>query len=206
MKVVKVYGALKKYLGQGRFEFEVSTPAEALKAMLVNFPGLEKWLLDSEKDGVGYRVRVGKEKIGDENITDLALPWSERDTFSITPVLMGAGRGGWGQILLGAALIGASFLIPGSWAIGATATSAGLGVASTVGSIGFAMVLGGVSQLLSPTPNYDLKQRTANNIQNYSFSGIVNTSAVGTPVPIAYGRVFIGSAVISSGLDVDQLL
>jgi len=25
------------------------------------------------------------------------------------------------------------------------------------------------------------------------------------PVPIAYGRVFVGSAVLSSGLDVDQV-
>ena len=30
MKVVKVYGELKKRLGQGRFEFDVATPAEAV--------------------------------------------------------------------------------------------------------------------------------------------------------------------------------
>lgn len=203
MKVVKVYGALKEYLGQGRFEFEVATPSEALRALLVNFPGLEKWLRDSEQNGVGYRVRVGKEKIGETNIEDLALPWSERDVFSIAPVMTGAGRGGWGQILLGAALIGAAFLIPGGWMIG-TFGGAAIPAAQVVGSIGVAMALGGVAQLLSPTPNYDLK--TANNIQNYSFSGITNTAQVGTPVPVAYGRVFVGSAVISSGLDVDQVV
>ena len=203
MKVVKVYGALKEYLGQGRFEFEVATPSEALRALLVNFPGLEKWLRDSEKDGVGYRVRVGKEKIGESNIEDLALPWSEKDVFSIAPVMTGAGRGGWGQILLGVALIGASFMIPGAWTIG-TFGGTPIVAAQAVGSIGVALALGGVAQLLSPTPDFDLK--TANNIQNYSFSGITNTAQVGTPIPIAYGRVFIGSAVISSGLDVDQLL
>ena len=36
------------------------------------------------------------------------------------------------------------------------------------------------------------------------FSNVVNTSRQGMPVPIAYGRVFVGSAVLSSGLDVDQ--
>ncbi len=34
---------------------------------------------------------------------------------------------------------------------------------------------------------------------------VVNTSKQGLPVPIAYGRVFVGSAVVSAGLDTDQL-
>jgi len=33
---------------------------------------------------------------------------------------------------------------------------------------------------------------------------VVNTAKQGLPVPIAYGHVFVGSAVLSSGLDVDQ--
>jgi predicted phage tail protein len=46
--------------------------------------------------------------------------------------------------------------------------------------------------------------KEANRIQNFSFSGITNTSQQGLAVPIAYGRVVVGSAVISSGLDVDH--
>ena len=56
MKVVKVYGALKDRLGEGVFNFDVDTPSEALRALISNFPGLDKWLIDSEKDGIGYRV------------------------------------------------------------------------------------------------------------------------------------------------------
>ena len=37
-----------------------ATPAQAIKALCVNFLGLDKWLIDSEQDGVAYRVRVGK--------------------------------------------------------------------------------------------------------------------------------------------------
>ena len=40
MKTVKVYGQLAKYLGQSTFKFDVITPAEAIKALLVNFQGL----------------------------------------------------------------------------------------------------------------------------------------------------------------------
>jgi hypothetical protein len=64
MKVLKVYGALRKHLGgRCRFEFEVDTPAQALKALCVNFPGLDKWFMDREAEGTGFRVTVGRDKI-----------------------------------------------------------------------------------------------------------------------------------------------
>jgi predicted phage tail protein len=47
--------------------------------------------------------------------------------------------------------------------------------------------------------------KEAARLESFSFSGITNTVQQGLPVPICYGRAFIGSAVISSGLDVDQL-
>ena len=94
MKVVKVYGALKKRLGGiGRFEFEAQNPAQAIKALCANFPGLEKWLIDSEQDGIGYKVTVGKEEVGEDNLATLAMPWSEKDVFKIVPVMTGSGRG-----------------------------------------------------------------------------------------------------------------
>ena len=46
--------------------------------------------------------------------------------------------------------------------------------------------------------------RESARLESFSFSGIVNTSKQGMPVPIAYGRLFVGSAVISTGLDVNQ--
>ena len=98
MKVVKVYGALRKKLGQCRFEFEAATPAQAIKALCINFPGLDKWLIDSEQDGVAYRVKVGREEATPSDVSVLGLPWSEREVFSITPVVAGAG-GGFGRVL-----------------------------------------------------------------------------------------------------------
>ena len=53
MKVVKVYGALKERLGRGTFEFAVNTPAQAVKALCVNYPGLDKWFIDNDQNGIG---------------------------------------------------------------------------------------------------------------------------------------------------------
>ena len=232
MKVVKVYGALRKKLGQCRFQFEADTPAQAIKALCVNFPGLEKWLLDSEQDGVGYRVTLGKEKITEQNALLIAAPFSEREVFSITPVIAGAGQGG-GQILAGiglvalaivAAPLGAGFLGLGAGAFTSTtgaalvtgaATSFGTtaflaGASTLIGGLGTALIFSGIAQAISPssaqsTSTFE-RGREAAKMESFTFSGIVNTAKQGLPVPIAYGRVFVGSAVLSSGLDVDQLI
>lgn len=217
MKVVKVYGALRKRLGgRCRFEFHADTPAQALKALCVNFPGLERWLIDREGEGLGFRVTIGREKVTNDNAGDLALPWSEREVFSITPVVCGAGRG-FGQILAGIGLIALSFILPGAGAFG---TIGLMGAASTVGTagvltaigtslsfMGASLILGGIASMISPSPSLGFNNgKESARLESFTFSSIVNTTKQGLPVPIAYGRCFAGSGVISSGLDVDQLV
>ena len=34
----------------------------------------------------------------------------------------------------------------------------------------------------------------------YHFNGVVNTTAQGNPVPLGYGRMIVGSAVVSAGI------
>ena len=213
MKVVKVYGALRKRLGQCRFQFEADTPAQAIKALCANFPGLDKWLIDSEQDGVGYRVTIGKEKIGDDDVSPMLMPWSEHEVFSITPVVTGAGVAG--RILAGVALIALAFVSFGGTAFAGVGGAGGLAIFGGTGAawgsaallgVGSFLVLGGVSQLLSPTPTFSGLERgkEAARLESFTFSGVVNTTQQGMPVPVCYGRAFVGSAVISSGLDVDQ--
>tara|TARA_R100000005_G_scaffold95823_2_gene78998 strand:+ start:414 stop:1073 length:660 start_codon:yes stop_codon:yes gene_type:complete len=217
MKVVKVYGALRKRLGQCRFELEAATPAQAIKALCVNFPGLDKWLIDSEKDGIGYRVTISKEKATEQDVSPLIMPWSEKDVLSITPVIAGAGRG-FGSILAGVALITVAVLAPvagfSAAAGGFTATGAGVtatgaatfagAAAAFAGNVGIGLVFMGIAQSISPQPNLSSIDESVQ-LESFSFSNVVNTSRQGLPVPIAYGRVFVGSATISSGLDVDEV-
>ena len=213
MKVVKVHGVLEEKLGQSSFEFDVNTPAEAIRALTANFSGLDKWLVDSEQDGIAYKVLIGKTIINEENFSDLGLPFSERETFEIVPVIGGAGRGLRG-VLFGAALIGASFLFPGAGMFGANSMTWGLKAGSfalkaataagtLVSGIGASMLLGGVAEMISPTQKTDFKE--VQRSKDYTLSGITNTAQQGVAVPIAYGRGFVGSAVFSCGVDVGQL-
>lgn len=202
MKTVKVYGQLAKYLGQSTFKFDVITPAEAIKALLVNFQGLDQWLLDSQKDGVAYKVKVGEEKIYTDNIDDLALPFTDKNVFSIRPVIQGSGRG-FTRFLTGALIIGAGFLIPSTWAIG-TFGGTPIMVGATLKKLGFIMALGGVAEMLSPQPTLpDMNQALISD--NFSISGLRNNATVGTAIPICYGRAYVGSTIISTGLDTDEV-
>jgi predicted phage tail protein len=169
MKVVKVYGPLRKYLGQCRFEFVADTPAQAMKALCVNFPGLAQWLLDREAEGMAFRVTRGRDKITNEAPEGLVLPWSEREVFSIAPVIVGAGRGV-GRILAGIGLValaivlapaGAGFLglgagLKASAASGLATGFISAGVSTAIGSIGASLIFGGIAQLISPMPSIRL--------------------------------------------------
>ncbi len=213
MKVVKVYGALKERLGgQGTFELDVFNAAEAIKALCSNFPGLDKWFVDSGEDGIAYKVLLGETEIGEDeegthNFENLLYPWSEKEVFHITPVLVGAG-GGWGRIALGAVMIGLAFTTMGA-SLAWTAAVPGVTPAVFAGIsggffakaavyIGAGLVLGGISQLLTPVPKAPPE---ANKLQSFSFSGIQQTTQQGGPIPIIYGKCFVGSAVLSAGLD-----
>tara|TARA_R100001463_G_scaffold89397_2_gene144167 strand:+ start:1540 stop:2169 length:630 start_codon:yes stop_codon:yes gene_type:complete len=205
MKVVKVYGALKERLGgQGTFELDVFNAAEAIKALCANFSGLDKWLVDSGQDGIVYKVLLGETEVGEDNLENLFVPWSAKETFHITPVLAGS-KGGFGRFLGGALMLGA-VLATGGWAAGAinlsgglfSATVFGASLGKMVGYMGIALMLGGVSEMLTPVPKAPPE---ANKLKSFSFSGIQQTAQQGGAIPIVYGKCFVGSAVLSAGLD-----
>jgi len=219
---VKVYGPLAKFVGQRRFLAEISSAGEAIRMLLANFPGLERHMADQH-----YKVIVDGY---DSDLEQLHHPASQ--TIKIVPVLGGAG-GGTGKILAGVALVAAAILLaPAGAAVlgiagagGGAATAAGftLGIAAAnvAASVGVALILGGVSQLLTPTPqigsfgpasvgnarsrNTSTQATELDPQESYSFSGIQNTSRQGTPVPVVYGETIVGSVVISAGIDVDTI-
>ena len=201
MKTVKVYGALKEYIGQGVFSFDVLTPAEAIQALCANFKGLDKYIYDSEKDGIVYDVKVGKQIIQEKNIEDLAAPWSNKDVFSIRPVIQGAGRG-FGRFLIGAALLGLGAIGVGSKMFIGTLGGTPIAVSTVLKQFGAIMMLSGAAEMLSPQPELPTEP---NLLESSALSGLSNVNNQGTPIPICYGRAFVGSVIISTGLDTDEV-
>ena len=211
MRAVKVYGKLAERIGQRVFRADVASPAEAVRFLCANYPGLDQWLIDSAQDGIGYRVTVGKTVIGE---LDFGMSCDDDRTISITPVLAGAG-GDFGTILAGVALVALSFVsfgagtafagVAGSTILGGTA-AAGIGSTILFG-LGASLLIGGVAGLLTPKPNVGGigAGRDPRQLQSFNFSGIQNTSVQGTPLPLVYGRMFVGSLTISAGLSTTDI-
>ena len=190
LRKIKLYGKLAKFIGHRVLEADVATAAEAVRFLVTNWPELEKHMADQY-----YRVSIGKYDLLAEELHD---PAGQQD-IKIVPVMTGAGAVG--RILAGVALIALSFLI-----IPLGIAAAGAGIATAVGLAGASLVLGGVAQLLTPTPKIPTGPDTQNDPRkSFSFSGIQNTSRQGTPVPIVYGETIVGSVVISAGIDTVQV-
>lgn len=195
MLLVLLYGHLGARFGRVH-RYDAHSPAEAVRALSVTLPGFRQALID----GGAYRVlRGGREALGAD---DIVAPHSARDTLRIVPAVAGAGRG-FGQILLGAALIGLSF-VPGIQAVGFSLGPVSFGLSSVFRSVGMNLLFSGVSQALTSTPKSQQVEAVSNK-PSYAFDGAVNTAAQGNAVPVCYGRLIVGSQVISAGLSVEQI-
>ena len=190
MREIRIYGKLAKFLNRKVFHAEVSSVAEAVRFLLCNFPQLEPHMMEQH-----YRVSLDS---ADVELDEIHYPVG-RETIKIVPVIAGAGAVG--RIIAGVALIAASIFIPG------TALVFGTALKGLVFGIGASLALGGVAQLLTPVPATLVGADSPDDPRkSYSFSSIQNSSRGGTPVPICYGEVIVGSIVVSAGIDIAQVV
>jgi predicted phage tail protein len=198
LRKIKLYGKLAKFIGHRVLEADVATAAEAVRFLLANWPELEAHMSDQH-----YRVSIGTYDLALEELHDPA----GAAPISFVPVVAGAGAVG--RIIVGIALIALAIAVPGlGAAAGATAAATIFGtgfssLALSVGLLGVSLVLGGVAQLLTPTPK--ISKDEADPRKSFSFSGIQNVSRAGVPVPVVYGETLVGSVVISAGIDIVQV-
>lgn len=192
MKTIILLGELGKRYGS-RHRMDVKTPAEAIRALCANFKDFAAFMSSSQERNVGYRVLDMREDVAAK---DLHTPAGSQ--IAIVPVVAGGG-GGMGQILLGAALIAFAVIAP---PLAATVLFGTTTLGTVAFGIGVSLALGGVAQLLAPTPKQPDNTTEKN---SYVFNGAVNTQAQGQPVPIGYGRMIVGSAVISAGIRVEDV-
>ena len=126
----------------------------------------------------------------------------------IIPIATGSGP--LVPFIIGGATAAAAGAIGG--AIGGVlgSTIVGTLITGALTTIGTSMIIGGVTDLLSPQ-NPTLNTSSVSDIDpnsrgSYSFTGIQNVSSSGVPIPILYGYVYSGSIIISSGTDSTQVV
>jgi len=215
VRKVRLEGELGEKFGEV-WNLNVKTPHEAIKAIECQTKGFRKHILDNAEKGIGYEVIIGDQGIKQEE--ELLYPAPIRDDFTIVPIVQGAKSRGFGMIMMGAALfltagmasgafgtayaegmvasgyVGGAF--GGNFSAYMTSLMSTEGLAGVALQMGGAMVLGGAAMMLAPT----IDGSPGDEEQSYLFDGAINSTKQGTPVPILYGRMIVGGAVISASI------
>ena len=194
LRKIKLYGKLAKFIGHRVLEADVATAAEAVRFLLANWPELEAHMNDQH-----YRVSIGTYDLTAEELHDPA----GAAPISFVPVVAGAGATA--RIIVGVLLVAVAIAFP-LIGVSASAIAAGTTVGAVSASIaltGLSLIIGGISQLLTPTPKTGTDEGDPR--KSFSFSGIQNTTRAGVPVPVVYGETLTGSVVISADIDIVQV-
>tara|TARA_R100001198_G_scaffold21873_1_gene11047 strand:+ start:93 stop:1298 length:1206 start_codon:yes stop_codon:yes gene_type:complete len=201
----------KKY-GETHVYYNLKTPAEAIKLLCINYPEFAKDVFKLQEQGIFYKVQ---QVDIDLELSDLFLPLGSHDLV-ITPVLTGSGN------LVKAALGVVLVATTGGFGAAFAGTSALFGSA-TLGSIGaklgVALILDGVSDVLSPQPQFSNLSafdaplsgflggaggitRGSDGSQSYGYTGAANTVGLGKTIPVVYGQALIGGHILSTDIEI----
>lgn len=127
------------------------------------------------------------EVVGHRSVEALSMPL-QADEIEIVPAFVGA-KSGLGQILLGGLLVALSF-VPGLQFF-----------SGFLLKMGAMMILGGLAQLLNPTPKQDKGDRE----ESRYLGAPLQTTKIGTRIPILYGRRKWGGHLLSHQVDAMQV-
>ena len=233
MKKVVLRGELGKQFGRVH-HFDLNTPAEAIRALCANFEGFQQALVTAAERGVGYIVQVGKLAIeeldeihnptGQKEEISIVPVLAGAGGRGVGTIIAGVALVAASFLLPGAGLFGTTGLFGAGGAGVVGVSSIGVLQATAFGTaisaIGAGLILYGTSQLLSPQPadlpgltgdtgrrnSFDpVNNDPADNRSSYIYNGAVNLTAQGNPVPICYGRMRVGSVVVSAGVSTTDI-
>lgn len=182
MKTIRLHGSLRDIYPHD-ISVEAATAAEAISSL--------SCIPEFQHAARGGYIPV--EAPGFQS-KDALYSLTDVEVIDLYPSLVGAGgKGGGLQIIIGIVIIVAAILFPPSAAFTAAigVTQGGLVLAGAM------MVLGGVLQMLAPTPEV-----TSGTDKKSDYLGTAkNTVRIGTPIPMVFGRRRVYGHYISFDID-----
>lgn len=190
LKKIRLYGVLAKKFGK-EFRLDVGNTREAMRALSVQVPGFEHFMLHAHEQGLEFAVFQDKQNIGE---SELDMSTSAK-VIKVVPKVKGAG--GALQTILGAVLV----------VVGAVMVFTGVGapIGTALIGAGVGMMVGGIAMMLMPKIESQ-DQNQDGNKANKGFGGAVTTVAQGNPVPILYGQREVGGFIASAGQYPEDLM
>lgn len=205
---VKFHGSLGKRLKRKVWDLSIGSVQEALHAVnILSGKKLIKMMIKDSEKKLKYQIKVNNKPVDTSGIdyenldtvanTELCLKRKIKK-IDIIPILEGSGDDAKGVLMVVVAIL----LIVGGMIVSAQSPMLG----QMMISAGVALLAGGVSILMAKSPKLeDFRNIETANAPSYLFSGPVNSSNEGGPVPLGYGRLLCGSQTIQVSLNVRQM-
>lgn len=183
MTDIFLHGKLAKLYGP-KFRFSLCRPKDAFSAIETIHEGFSNKIIELSTMGLQYAVIADDQVVsGPEDL----IGKRKIKEIHIVPVIYGSG--------VAAIAVGVVALVAG-----VAATSAGfLILGSILTAVALSAISFGIQSLLSKPPeanNASSSASTSATSKSFLFSNKENVKQQGNPVPIGYGRLRIGSAVV----------
>ena len=179
MTEVRIHGILAREFGKV-FYFELSSAKDAIRAIDANKKNFSHRLINLARQGLDYAIVVDNKNVSE--FTELEMNKEPR-VIDLVPLVAGAG-------FIAAALVaGAVTFIS---AVGIVGTTQALAMAA------IAAITTGLQMALAPKPEApeQISATTRALRESFTFSNKVNVASQGSPVPVGYGRLKVGSKVV----------
>ena len=174
MTIINIHGILGREYGNS-FSLSLPNPKDVLEAIDCNKQGFLQRLIELQREGLCYDMIINKKTITDGPDMDHML---NPATIDLVPAISGSGD-------------------PITLALKATFTF--LTGGSTAAWVVNAVLMAAISYALTPKPENEALEITAGGSKgSLIFNNNANLASQGSPVPIGYGRLIIGSQVIQA--------
>ena len=177
MTIVNIHGILGREYGNS-FLLSLPNPKDVLEAIDCNRQGFLQRLVELQREGLCYDMIINKKRITNGPDMD---QMSNPATVDLVPAISGSGP-----------LMAPLLMTTGLFTAGSTALAFAASIANFV-------LFAAISYALTPKPeNEALEISSKASKSSLIFSNTANLASQGSPVPIGYGRLLVGSQVIQA--------
>lgn len=181
---INLHGHLKEY-GE-YFDMDVANPAEAVHALNSQLPGFRETI----RKGNWHILRGPIEEGDDVCEESLHVAFGDQTEMHLMPAIEGAGSGGG----VFSVIVGAILTVVGVITVNPALIAGGVG-----------MMLGGIIMMTTKVPDTNgISREEVDQQASFLFDKPTNTSNQGVTIPRGYGRMLIGSTVISASLTAEE--
>jgi len=190
MTTITLHGELAKKFG-AHHSFLIRKPIDAIRALMANKKGFKKAFKTWGRKGKLYEIVCDGKKIS----TEQELARSTRiEHIDIAPIIVGTSNTA--KMIIGTILMVISFYWDPSGTTAMAIDSALLGA-------GISLFIGGIMGMLFPPPTPSFNAEASQ--RSFIFNTLENAAQQGASVPLGYGRLRIGTKVISTLIEPQRM-